>query len=114
MYIRTKDGVYKIDEVKPYFLDEKQKLFINNELKVAINEQRVIKQSENLEELCDEFVFEYLTSEEVNQIRYPEFQWAKEDFESHKKGTLYGAIRVAGKGLIYVAKMNENGELELI
>lgn len=97
MYIRTKDGVYVLSEA--YW---------------AGNKDEILAEADTIEELCDEFVFEYLTSEEVNQIRYPEFRWAKEDFESHKKGTLYGAIRVAGKGLIYVAKMNENGELELI
>ena len=112
-YIRTKDSVYEVDEVKPYFLDEKQKLFINNELKVAINEQQVIKQSENLEELCDEFVIEYIASDVLFQVRYAEFQWAEEEFESDKKETLYGAIRVAGKGLIYVAKLVD-GKLVLI
>ena len=97
MYIRTKDGVYVLSEA--YW---------------AGNKDEILAEAETIEELCDEFVIEYLTSEEVIQIRYPEFQWAKEDFESNKKGTLYGAIRVSGKGLIYVAKMNESGELELI
>ena len=112
MYIRTKDGVYKIDEIKPYFLDEKQKLFINNELKVAINEQRVIKQSENLEELCDEFVIHIIENDYT-------FVWNKENVGFYyfcswpEKYDVYGCIWTS-KGLIYVAKMNENGELELI
>ena len=102
-YIRTKDGrILDFDK-----LNEVSKLSIDME-------EEPIREAKTIEELCDEFVIEYLTSEEVIQIRYPEFQWAKEDFESNKKGTLYGAIRVAGKGLIYVAKMNENGELVLI
>ena len=118
MYIRTKDGVYEVDEIKPYFLDEKQKLFINNGLKIAVNEKQVIKQSDTIEELCDEFVIEFLDFEEekVNQIISPEFQWAKEEFEKFTlyDTTLYGAIRVFGKGLIYVAKINDKGDLELI
>lgn len=73
----------------------------------------VIKKTDTIEELCDNFVIEF-SSDGVNQIIYPEFQWAKKEFLSNKKGTLYGAIRVAGKGLIYVAKMNEKGDLELI
>ena len=103
MYIRTKDGrILDFDK-----LNEVSKLSIDME-------EEPIREAKTIEELCDEFVIEYLTSEEVIQIRYPEFQWAKEDFESNKKGTLYGAIRVAGKGLIYVAIMNDKGELELI
>ena len=123
MYIRTKDGVYKIDEVKPYFLDEKQKLFINNELKVAINEQRVINQSENLEELCDEFVCEWF-AKKVNRYRhiYCRFKIGQGK-ELYRRDTplpadvnfeIYAGIWINGKGLIYVAKMNENGELVLI
>ena len=123
MYIRTKDGIYKVDEVKPYFLDEKQKLFINNELKVAINEQRVINQSENLEELCDEFVFDSDVSSYVIDKKYIEHTKAiilkiyKENDETdyvkamHPK--FYGAIWTS-KGLIYVAKMDNEGKLVLI
>ena len=108
MYIRTKDGVYKIDEVKPYFLDEKQKLFINNELKVAINEQRVINQSENLEELCDRFV-----AKTCDITQY----WVETKLENAKMycgvEIIYGAIWT-DKGLIYVAKMDNDGKLVLI
>ena len=109
MYIRTKDGVYKIDEVKPYFLDEKQKLFINNELKIAANEKQVIKQSENLEELCDGFV---VVGNEHIVFQTATFDQVKLFFEN-KNYEIYGAIWTS-KGLIYVARMNEEGELELI
>ena len=116
-YIRTKDGVYKIDEVKPYFLDEKQKLFINNELKVAINEQRVINQSENLEELCDciietkghtgdYFHYTYTAFDEPSKERLLD-DMINQDFE------VYYAIWTS-KGLIYVAKMDNEGKLVLI
>jgi len=123
MYIRTKNGVYKIDEIKPYFLDEKQKLFINNELKIAANEKQVINQSENLEELCDEFVCEWF-DKKVNRYRhvYCSFKigQSKElyrrdvplppyvDFE------IYAGIWINGKGLTYVAKMNKEGDLDPI
>ncbi len=119
MYIRTKDGVYKIDEVKPYFLDEKQKLFINNELKIAINEQRVINQSENLEELCDEFVGINKSGNVIVQRAIaPSLKELKNSLRSTlndkaKFDIIYGAIW-ASKGLIYVAKMDNEGKLELI
>lgn len=116
MYIRTKNGVYKIDEIKPYFLDEKQKLFINNELKIAVNEEQVIKQAENLEELCDEFVIEYHNGSKIISIHDNTDDFLREHKFEIKSGyikNVYGAIWT-DKGLIYVAKMNENGELELI
>ena len=118
MYIRTKDGVYEVDEnskgndcflwVKTNEANIVQCVWLNC----------IIKQSEKLEELCDRFVIEFLDSEEekVNQIISPEFQWAKEEFEKFTlyDTTLYGAIRVFDKGLIYVAKMNDKGDFELI
>ena len=124
MYIRTKDGVYKIDEVKPYFLDEKQKLFINNELKVAINEQRVINQSENLEKLCDDFVglikdrnSDFIITKVIAHSLKELKDSLKTEFNGKtyygKFDIIYGAIW-ADKGLIYVAKINENGDWELI
>ena len=110
MYIRTKDGVYDVDEIKPYFLDEKQKLFINNGLKIAVNEKQVIKQSENLEELCDRFVvMDKETKEVMNIVSF--LAYAK--LWSSCKYNIFGAIWT-DKGLIYVAKFNDKGDLELI
>lgn len=114
MYIRTKDGVY--ENAHPYFTED-NKVYMRWDYPSNIEPEflgDVIAQSENLEELCDEFVIEYFASEVLVQVRYAEFQWAEEEFESDRKETLYGAIRVAGKGLIYVAKLNDKGELELI
>ena len=107
MYIRTKDGrILDFDK-----LNEVSKLSIDMA-------EEPIRQADTIEELCDEFVIEILDSEDenVNQIRFPEFQWAKEEFEKFTlyDTTLYGAIRVFGKGLIYVAKMDSEGKLELI
>ena len=125
-YIRTKNGVYKIDEIKPYFLDEKQKLFINNELKIAVNEKQVIKQSESLEELCDEFVLHYGDTMQTSiPIPWATYERRDDNWQKHKekliselkkaerKATVYGAIWTS-KGLIYVANMDSDGKLELI
>ena len=110
MYIRTKDGVYDVDEIKPYFLDEKQKLFINNGLKIAVNEKQVIKQADTIEELCDRFVvMDKETKEVVNIVTF--LAYAK--LWSSCKYDIYGAIWT-DKGLIYVAKINDKGDLELI
>lgn len=64
----------------------------------------VLKQADTIKELCDEFVM----------ISYGKH---KLDIGCHsygdKKIQIYGAIWT-DKGLIYVAKMNEKGELELL
>ena len=110
MYIRTKDGVYEVDEIKPYFLDEKQKLFINNGLKIAVNEKQVIKQSENLEELCNRFVvIDKETKEVISIVSF--LAYAK--LWSSCKYNIYGAVWCEW-GLKYVAKMNDKGDLVLI
>ena len=77
-----------------------------------------INQADTIEELCDEFVIEEydLISEVLvartmcNSIEDIE----KVTVQKHKiKYRVYGAIWT-DKGLIYVAKMNEKGELELL
>lgn len=95
-YIRTKNGIYEV----------KTKMIFNH-----IKEYRL---ADTIDELCDCFVAigkkHYiwdkqhclgLTFEQVKQ------SYSAYDFE------IYGAIWT-DDGLIYVAKMNANGELELI
>ena len=71
--------------------------------------------SQNLEELIDEFVFEGgdetpLICESYDELIYW-FNHSKE--EQYTTRICYGAIWT-DKGLIYVAKLNEKGEWELI
>lgn len=80
------------------------------------NGNEVIKLADTIEELCDEFVFERRLLGKANM-----------DFEDKSvyrtmggfipfkdlEYNIYGAIWT-DKGLIYVAKMNEKGELELL
>ena len=105
-YIRTKDGIYKV-ESETY---NKQGYYIDIYEEDVILKKRVIKQSENLEELCDRFVvIDKETKEVMNIVSFLEYAklWA------YCKYNIYGAIWT-DKGLIYVAKMNDKGELELI
>lgn len=60
-----------------------------------------VKQADTIEELCDEFV---IIADDKPYIRVPA---GNTNFQT------YGAIWT-DKGLIYVAKMNEKGELELL
>ena len=85
-----------------------------------------LEQCDTIEELCDEFVLYYLPLEEMSNneswIPYAQYErlgvWQKMrdeivDKTLKSKSTLYGAIWT-DKGLIYVAKMNDKGELELL
>lgn len=71
----------------------------------------IIKQSDNIPELCDEFILKKIDQPKpfVYTIYFTDLQKYAKD----RDWTIYGAIWT-DKGLIYVAKMNDEGELELI
>lgn len=123
-YIRTENGIYKVEEIEKYFLDERQKLFINNTMRIAVKENDVIKQADTIEELCDEFVGLVKSTSSnfiIMTVIAHSLKELKESLKTELNGEvyeghydiIYGAIWTS-KGLIYVAKMNENGDLELI
>ena len=112
MYIRTKNKIYQVEStlrdngfVKGY----------NVGYMAFITKDQVINQSENLEELCDEFVLydNNFRTYGVFDKKVITFKWLQNHLELYKGMTIYGCIWTS-KGLIYVAKMNENGELVLI
>ena len=103
-YIRTKDGVFK---VRPRFAEE---YLWENSVYVCkhehIKNQDIIAQADTIEELCDEFVIE------DNGHCISDLYTIKRLLVKNKL-TIYGAIWV-DRGLIYVAKMNEDGVLCLL
>jgi len=105
-YIRTRDGIYEtIEGFKPQFEDM---VCIPNE-----GLTRIIKQADTIEELCDEFVVAY-DNENHNHIVYGDLEWTITKATSSKINyVIYGAIWT-DKGLVYVAKMNDKGELCLL
>ena len=73
----------------------------------------IIKEADTIEELCDEFIEVHKTLKN-GIFEQPYFDVVSEQVRNGSPvGNLYGAIWT-DKGLIYVAKMNEKGELELI
>lgn len=118
-YIRTKDKIigeriYENDIPEPKNEHEKE---ILQKLRDNIGEI-IIKQANTIEELCDEFVLEneITTVSKCTLMKQNIFEKLRkvmcEAFkETHKN--CYGAIWT-DKGLIYVAKMNNKGELELL
>lgn len=106
MYIRTKDGrILDFDK-----LNEVSKLSIDMA-------EEPIREAKTIEELCDEFVVFDKEQPNGKLLYYKGFENLKKefiDFEKDKeKVVIYGAIWT-NKGLIYVAKMNDKGDLELI
>lgn len=105
-YIRTKDGIYEV---------------IKNELGECIKidggfimlddiKDKIIKEADTIEELCDEFlIMDNGRCMEIfsNYDNLKNSGWYRSDID------IYGAI-YTDKGLIYVAKMNNEGKLVLI
>ena len=106
MYIRTKDCIYKVESEtchkKGYYIDRYEE--------DVILKKEVIKQSENIEELCDRFVVMDKETKEVMDIVYF-LEYAK--LWAHCKYNIYGAIWCEW-GLKYVAKLDDKGDLTLI
>lgn len=107
-YVRTRTNIYKVfgETEKVYYVGCSR----NRSKERMQSKSKVIAKADTIEELCDEAVF---------------FDDNKEPHYKSKEGSIWylGAslftesLRFAiwtDKGLIYVAKVNEDGELELI
>ena len=105
-YIRTKTKIEEIESA----LNNKE-LF--DYLKQFDNyKDDLIKVADTIEELCDEFVcFGNLDKKQFSIA--DTFEEAKDFVKFSYYDNIYGAIWT-DKGLIYVAKMNDKGELELL
>lgn len=117
-YIRTKDGIYEIDETTILTsLPPCYKVIKPADKHYSINEQQVIKSADTLEKLCDCFVGIRKSDHKPYLGKKSGNYWFEElggwlgRIDSYEN--IYGAIWT-DKGLIYVAKMNDEGVLELI
>lgn len=109
-YIRTKDAIFetrawKKDEFKP---KHAVAVYSNQQfpLQSSIAKSDITNQSNTIEELCDEFVYRDLYD-------YRLLKRIIDMLDDKIKTKIYGAIWT-DKGLVYVAKMNEKGELCLL
>lgn len=123
MYIRTKDNLYEITN-KQYDilcgnLTEEEKENFKNITSFGLGSveegtyhsiliKDILKYSENLEELCDEFV---LIERNAKPIIFKTLQGAINN-KIYDDEVIYGAIWTEC-GLKYVAKINESGGLKL-
>ena len=109
-YIRTEQTIFEVIEetnlVYRVRAKNKKNIYSKSKCQTTVNGS-----ADTIEELCDEFVQEYPQASGIGHLQTRGFNEAKSwnicDFK------VYGAIWT-DKGLIYVAKMNEKGELELL
>lgn len=111
-YIRTKDGIWEIMEIKPNY----EKTYYHckhNLISNRFEKMDIINQADTIEELCDEIVEIIDGKAQVvyTDISFNDLAIAK--IRDKNNAIVYGAIWT-DKGLIYVAKMNDKGELELL
>jgi len=132
-YIRTKEGIivdttkYK-NVVERTFRDKVVAIDLNHwgqdndKYPTWIDAKDIVKQADTIEELCDVYIEEYLDYKSVilksDLYRGEDGGWRKEiGFPEHKI-RIYGAIwAIDNNGapiLKSVAKMNKEGELELL
>ena len=125
-YIRTKDGIYNFEEENNGLPKMPERYGTSGNcsgfpyVKINKNED-VIKQSDNIEDLCDDFV---LYDEEAQQyVTLEKGFYHRFNIECKKalhlvNKYIYGAIWIVGDNkepiLKSVAKMNNEGELVLL
>ena len=119
-YIRTKNGIY---EIKQYSFTEKR-IYVKNHGK--LNKKCCLKQANSIEELCDVLIIKtkdyrgFKGKLELVDLRIA--SGSSVDLHDYlisqmKPNDLFDFAYLGietDKGLIYVAKMNEKGELELL
>lgn len=114
MYVRTKDWIYDTDNLHYRFIENNKVYEVGWDVEKPTFVADIIKQSENLEELCDEIV----GIDNSNNKPYRPFIIYGRSLEELKERqscneSLYGAIWTEC-GLKYVAKMDNEGKLVLI
>ena len=114
MYVKTKDWIYDTDNLHYRFIENNKVYEVGWDVEKPTFVADIIAQSENLEELCDEFVYvrnkPSLEKPLTSLIRDLSII---DKVRKKSNTTVYGCIWT-DKGLIYVAKMDSDGKLVLI
>ena len=89
-------------------------MVFHNFKKEVIDNENILKQADTIEELCDELVVVQKDFHDLLNADTHCLQSLRKYYEINKiEVSIYGAI-YTDKGLIYVAKMNDKGELILL
>ncbi len=114
-YIRTENGhIYEYVEQRIY--PSQYTKFGLYRYNLNSDYEQIIAQADTIEELCDSFVIRENKKNKISLFSISNgFETAKEWAvdRGYKNYEILGAIWT-DKGLIYVAKVNDKGELELI
>ena len=131
VYIRTKDNnIYKLSNGSDFEKTKETYVWCfdkSSGFNFKVDVKNILKQADTIEELCDEFdiiVPAGIYRFGIYHARYEgwgDFKRAWRDFKE-KHGDDYRHYEILGaygaiwtnRGLIYVAKMNDKGELELL
>ena len=113
MYIRTKYGVYEVEQSQ---LEDDEEV-VNCDYG-QIHKLEILRKSENLEEVIDGYYIDDGKQEICINDMYTHINTFKNDMRYYKNCCVgnyigYGFIKT-NKGLIYVAKMDNDGKLVLI
>ena len=108
-YIRTKDRIFESNE---YLLSSEDLQSVAVCKGLGINPYKDVKIADTIEELCDEFVVIRDNQRPIPLTNLEQVRLNRGNY-GYSNSKVYGAIWT-DKGLIYVAKMNDKGELELI
>lgn len=124
-YIRTKNNVYEnLGLIQSNSTADKNSILVCGGY-IAIRMSNIIKQADTIEKVCDVFVVVYnngrknlFALDEMANEEQTTFEYVKEmHIKMCKENPDYEAVYAAiwtDRGLIYVAKMNDDGELELL
>ena len=116
-YIRTKDGrIFATDNIRKAL-----GCVVYYPIKgcgVGFEDSDIINQADTIKELCDRCVVIHKYGEQPKEMSFFEAQyfidvWTRKVKSADPIIAIYGAIWT-DKGLIYVAKMNDKGEMELL
>jgi len=109
-YIRTEDGhIFPLQDktMTEYLYQE------NGDFKSS----KIIARADSIEKLCDCFIKIKRNKgckDFILKFDHTDLTRLKEQKLKYPESPVYGAIHVENKGLIYVARMNDKGELELL
>jgi len=106
-FIRTKTNLFEVVGENALVFKVKGKRDSEKIYSVSKRYGKIIKQANTIEELCSEFVIK------GTRGLYLGIPLQECELRNIPITQIYGAIWT-DKGLIYVAKMNEKGELELL
>ena len=90
MYVRTKDGVYEVEQSQ---LEDDEEI-VNCDYG-QIHKLEILRKSESLEKLCNEFVLydDYFNTYGIFDKKIITFEWLQKHLEIYKGMTIYATWR---------------------